>query len=109
MAAYGIIRYNQLFSKAAAVSPAVGLAGKQIMKEMACSSFLDDNRIFLSWGTREGAPRFMGYYKRTVLQLEKALQVKGFCTYIYEYLNGQHNEACWEQEIGTWMHFLWES
>lgn len=108
MAFYALMRYNQYFSKAAAISPAVGFSMKEVKLEVVNNTFYDDNRLFLSWGTKEGSPRFMKSYARNVQLLEQSTRYSGFRTFLYCHEDGTHCEACWQQEVPLWMQFLWE-
>lgn len=106
MALYAILRHNHLFSKAACVSPAVGLAMRQFRKEARQSAIDPDTRIFLSWGTHEwknsDAPM-----TRNIMELEALAQQQGARTWLYHQQGGRHCEADWEVQIPTWMNFLW--
>ncbi len=108
MAFYGLMHYNQYFSKAAAISPAVGFSIKEVKKELVNNTLWPDNRLFLSWGTREMSPRFNKTYGKNVELLEQATRYLGFRTQILRHENGTHCEACWEEEVPLWMPFLWE-
>lgn len=106
MALYGVLRHNQVFSKAACVSPAVGFAMREFRQEVKQAMLHPDTRIFFSWGTHEwkksDAPM-----TRNILELEGMVQEKSASTWLYHQQGGHHCEADWELQIPTWMQFLW--
>jgi len=52
MALYGLVRFNDTFSKGACISSALGFCQPQVMREMNSVYIHPDTRAFLSWGTR---------------------------------------------------------
>ncbi|MGN1264190.1 MAG: alpha/beta hydrolase [Muribaculaceae bacterium] len=106
MALYGIIKFNDVFSKAAVISPAIQPAMYHFRRDINESTLARDTRIFFSWGTEElkGNP---GLEDR-IREVEWLLQLKGVTTYLYRNEGGIHNEASWQHEVPHWMRFLWE-
>ena len=107
MSLFAILKYNQWFSKAACVSPAIGFAMRCFRKEVKGAHLDADTRIFFSWGTDEwkGSDEPM---TRNILELETLAQQRGAQTWLYHQQGGRHCEADWEVQVPTWMHFLWE-
>lgn len=105
MSLFGILRYNDVFSKAACVSPAVGFAMPQFKKETRLARLNPDTLIFFSWGTDEwkGSDIRM---TRNILNLEALAQAKGASTWLYHQQGGRHCEADWEVQVPTWMEYL---
>lgn len=106
MALFAVLRYNQWFSKAAAVSPAVLFALNGLRREIR-EPLNADTRIFFSWGAEEFGPEHLGRVEGIVRELESGVQRQGAQTYRYCQPGGRHNEASWEQQIPMWMEFLW--
>lgn len=106
MSLYAILRYNEIFSKAACVSPAVGFSMPQFKREMRKAQLHPDTRIFLSWGTDEWK-RSDAVMTKRILLLEGMAMEKGASTWLYHQQGGRHCEADWEVQVPTWMHFLW--
>lgn len=106
MSLYAIVKFNHLFSKAAAISPAIQPAMKQFRDDIGKADIANDTRIFFSWGTveQQGNP---GLEDR-IREMEWLVQQKGASTYLFRNEGGTHNEASWQHEVPTWMHFLWE-
>ena len=106
MALFAVLRYNQWFSKAAAVSPAVFFALDSLRREVQ-QPLNTDTRIFFSWGTDELSPEHSNQVDGVVRELEAGLQRHGARTCRYCQPGGRHNEASWEQQVPMWMEFLW--
>ncbi len=54
MAAYALVKYNALISKAACLSPSIGSVSGKLWHDMNSTVLSPDTRIYLSWGTMEG-------------------------------------------------------
>jgi predicted alpha/beta superfamily hydrolase len=106
MSLYAIVKFNHLFSKAAVISPAIQPAMQQLRNDIGKADIANDTRIFFSWGTveQQGNP---GLEDR-IREMEWLAQQKGAATYLFRNEGGNHNEASWQHEVPTWMHFLWE-
>ncbi|MDD6765705.1 MAG: alpha/beta hydrolase-fold protein [Parabacteroides sp.] len=106
MSLYGVLKFNQVFSKAAVISPAIQPAMEQFRREIAEDNLNPDTRIFFSWGSNELIDN-PGLEDR-IREVEWLVQQKGVRTYLFRNEGGYHSEAYWQQEVPTWMHFLWE-
>ena len=106
MSLYAIVRFNHVFSKAAVISPAIQPAMPQFRADIAQAAIDPDTRIFFSWGTVEQQSN-PGLEDR-IREMEWLVQQKGARTYLFRNEGGNHNEASWQHEVPTWMHFLWE-
>ena len=107
MAMYGVLHYNEYFSKAAVVSPAISDVYEQLLYEFNNHEIIPDTRVFFSWGTDEWPGHSMAGLSKKIYGLEKELQKHWCTTYIYCNKGGVHNEASWRKEIPTGMHFMW--
>lgn len=106
MALYGIVKFNQVFSKAAVISPAIQPAMDYFRNDIKDGVLNLDTRIFFSWGTNELTSN-PGLENR-IREMEWLVQQKGAKTYLLRNEGGNHNEASWQYEVPHWMHFLWE-
>lgn len=107
MAFYAALRYNQYFSKAAAVSPTVLPAKTMFTNEVWSNHLSYDTRIFFSWGTEEYTGEH-GVEMNDYMQfIDEELHKKKIMTRLMNHQGGRHCEASWEQEIPEWMEFLW--
>ena len=105
MAYFAVLRYNQYYSKAACVSPALRLSKRYVMNEMAIAQPDPDTKIFFSWGTKEDR---YGSLAKLVYTLDDMLKEKHVSTLVYKHMHGSHCEACWAEEVPMWMNFLWK-
>ena len=101
MSVYAAIAHNDVFSKAACLSSAIGSSQKDILADFAKSPIDPDTRVYLSWGEKEGHNLRVQY--RTAAEFEK----RGATVRLYEQPEGRHCEADWEKQIGRFMDFLW--
>lgn len=106
MSLYGIVKFNQVFSKAAVISPAIQPAMDYFRNDIRNGVMNPDTRIFFSWGTVE-LEHNPGLEDR-IREVEWLAQQKGARTYLLRNEGGNHNEASWQHEVPHWMHFLWE-
>lgn len=106
MALFGVLRYNQWFSKAAVISPSIVPAMDSFRREVR-APIEADTRVFFSWGTGEYDPGYNELVANSIRELEYDVQQHGARTYLYCQPGGQHNEGSWEQQVPTWMEFLW--
>lgn len=115
MAIYGLVHYNNWFSKGACLSSAVGFCMPSLMKDMKASWIDPDTRAFLSWGTKEAKgvkdiwseDRSSGTYRRNKACANKFLE-KNAIPRLYCQQGGAHCEADWEKQIPIFMDFLWK-
>lgn len=108
---YAAIKYNDVFSKFAVVSPAVSMAMTHFMNDIEFSAIHPDTRIIFTWGTEEWITRnWEKTMHRNILKLEMAIQIKQpECrTYRLRQEGGLHNEATWESQLPVIVPFLWE-
>lgn len=114
MALYGVVHYNELFSKGACVSSAIGFCMRPLMADLRRSAVSADTRVFLSWGTREAwglknpdredrSSKTYGWNRRVCDQLRST----GAAVKLYCQVGGAHCEADWEKQIPAFMDFLW--
>ena len=115
MALYGLVRYNDVFSKGACVSSALGFCQPKVMIEMNNDPVSPDTRAFLSWGTGE-APGVQdvnaidchsGTYRRNKAVANK-FEKQGAAAQLYCQVGGHHCEADWEKQVPFFMNWLWK-
>ena len=114
MSMYGILRYNDIFSKAACVSTGLFWNVSSFRKDLRAVSLSPDTRIFMSWGEVEagraahnGNPEWDTREARTTRRFEQELQAKGARTYLYFQWGGRHCEADWAMQVPVFMDWLW--
>lgn len=105
MAFYSGLRYNDYFSKIAALSPSFMLCQDQLLKEWQASNIHSDTNFYLSYGEEEvnKYPRLMDsvhYYHDEIVKA-------GGSSYVHIQEKGGHNEACWREQNSLYMDVLW--
>lgn len=107
MAYYGVLRHNDVFSKAAALSPSLFLCQGKLHQEISRNPVDLDTRVYLSMGSQE-----LRGNRRRIWQLlrefSKPLERQGARTMTNFVKGGKHEEASWEQENQVWFDFLWK-
>lgn len=106
MSLYSVIKYNNIFSKAACVSPSYNLCLPRLKKDMQVATISPDTRVYLSFGTNE--IRNLDHKKQTLKSFVDYFNSKHAFSYINIVSGGEHNEASWEKENPIYMDFLWK-
>lgn len=111
MSIYGVIRHNDVFSKAGCLSSSISICMRQLYAEIDRANLSPDTRIYLSWGTEEGGSKNgddrEGYMARTNRAITGRLNDEGVLTALYCQHGGRHCEADWEKQVPAFMNFLW--
>ena len=104
MSLYAVSAYGQVFSRAAALSPSVWLVKDQMLKLLKKTDFRPGTVVYMDYGTRE-----MGNHTdmlRCFMDTADALMEKGVWVTSRLVPNGDHCEACWEEQIPLFMQVL---
>lgn len=116
MSIYGVVRYNQIFSKAACLSSAVTPFQGQLLGDIQNTSLNSDMRVYLSWGEQEGRwqseeqrDNFDTTLARCNRAIEAVMQDKNVTTMLTMQKDGRHCEADWAKQVPQFMDFLWRS
>lgn len=104
MALYAVLRHNNVFSKAAPISPAYFYKIKEFTAEIHDNDINPDTRVFIAWGSREDS---RGYMRRYSTALASELDALGCMTYLYRQTSGRHCEADWRKQVPMWFDYLW--
>ena len=114
MAAYGVIRHNDVFSKAASVSTGWFWNIASFRRTLASSNINPDTRIWMSWGEHEagkalrsGDPETQTKEARSARKFSSELNERGADTQIYFQRGGGHREADWSRQVPLFMNYLW--
>ncbi len=105
MSLYAVTAYNRVFSRAAALSPSVWLVSGRMAGMIRRTAFLPGTVVYLDYGSRE-----LGNHKgmlRCFMRTGDALMEKGVWVESRIVPNGDHCEACWEEQIPFFMETLW--
>ena len=102
MALYAVTEYNHIFSRAAALSPALSFSPKEVDAMQKNHPLPKDTAIYMSAGERELSPTFARRFGKAAQRL-LSQGIAADCRII---LGGEHCEACWEKEIPLFLPFL---
>lgn len=104
MSLYAITAYNAVFSKAAALSPSVWFSNKKLCTLMKQTDYLPGTKIYMDYGSRE-----LGNHTAMLDKFCRVAQIlmqKGVYVTSRIVPNGDHCEACWEEQIPIFMQTL---
>ena len=108
MSLYAVTARNDVFSKAACVSPALGSCYAQALRQMKGDRVVPDTRVYLSWGACESRDaRSLAHTTAQHLEIANLLMAQGARVYPYLQEEGRHCEADWSRQTGEFMRFLW--
>ena len=104
MSLYAVTMYNEVFSRAAALSPSVDLIRGRMASLIERTDFGPDTVVYMDYGSREMGDDagIMRSYMRTA----DALLRKGVFLTSRIVPHGDHCEACWEEQIPIFMKIL---
>lgn len=104
MSLYGVMKYNRVFSRAAALSPSIWFATEKLEKMLRSARIKTDTVIYMDYGARELGfhPEMAGQFRRvTDLLLERKVDLTARIV-----PGGNHDEASWERQIPFFMNVL---
>ena len=104
MSLYALMEYNNVFSKAAALSPSLWTAPKKIISLIKNSMIQPDTVLYMDYGSNE-----LNHHDNMLLIYEKIARNLLHCGVLLNSWivpGGDHCEASWEQQIPFFMHTL---
>lgn len=104
MSLYAVTACNDVFSRAAALSPSVWLVRDKMAPLIRKTEFAPGTVVYMDYGSRE-----MGNHAgmlRAFADTAQALMEKGVWVTSRIVPNGDHCEACWEEQIPIFMDVL---
>ena len=104
MSLYAVTAYNHVFSRAAALSPSVWFATRQLDRLLCQSHIGPDTVVYMDYGSRE-LP-FHPNMKRQFARVASRLLERGVMLDCRIVPGGNHNEASWEAQIPFFMNTL---
>ena len=102
MSLYAVTEYNHVFSRAAALSPALSFSPREVDALLKHTRLPGDTIIYMSAGERELSPAAARRFGKAAQHL-LSQGIAADCRIIPD---GEHCEACWEKEIPLFLHFL---
>lgn len=104
MSLYAVTAFNDVYSRAACLSPSIWFATRSLDRLIRDVQFAPDTVIYMDYGSREMAHHDnmrKQYAAVTSRLLEKQVLLTSRIV-----PNGDHCEACWEEQIPFFMHIL---
>lgn len=97
MTIYALTHYNHIFSRGAALSPAVSFSIKTVEQMIKSGTVGEDSVLYMDYGQEEFRhhPEALGHYNRTA----NALMKKGVLLNSRVVPKGEHTEASWEKQL----------
>ena len=104
MTIYALAKYNSIFSRGAALSPAIGFSTKQVVKMIHGSDFMGDSVLYMDYGQKEfyDDPQAVDGYNKVA----SALVEEGVLLNSRIVPEGEHTEASWEKQIPFFLETL---
>ena len=104
MTIYALTHYNHIFSRGAALSPAVSFSIGTVVDMIKKGDVAENTILYMDYGEKEFAsrPQALGHYNRVVT----ALMEKGVLLNSRVVPKGEHTEASWEKQIPIFMETL---
>lgn len=107
MALYSILHHNDVFSRAACLSPFVFGLKEDIDTEIAKSTLHKDTYLYISWGSDEfRSKNQLARGSIRLLELTRSLLDKDAHVYPNMTFKGRHSEESWQQEIDIFLPYL---
>ena len=104
MSLYAVLKYNHVFSRAAALSPSIWFATRNLDRMICEADIAPDTVIYMDYGSRE-LP-FHSNMKHQFGKVAARLLERGVFLNCRIVPGGNHNEASWEQQIPFFMNTL---
>ena len=104
MSLYAVTAYNDVFSRAACLSPSIWVDPQKMAALIREADYAPDTVIYMDYGSRE-----MGNHKgmrRCFSSVTRQLMEKQVWLTSRIIPNGDHCEACWEEQIPVFMRVL---
>jgi len=104
MSLYAVTRHNDVFSRAACLSPSLWTNPKKVQECIRNADLKDDTVVFMDYGENE--MKYRADMKPAYAAAVKALLDKGVMLTSRIVPHGEHCEACWEKELPFFMPLL---
>ena len=104
MSLYAVMNYNHVFSRAAALSPSLWLAPRQLTRMLRQSPVGSDTVVYMDYGSLELPSH--NTIKQQFSKVASLLLERGVLLDCRIIPGGSHCEASWEQQIPFFMNTL---
>lgn len=107
MAFFAAVRHNNIFSKAACLSPSIFICQEQIGRELKGKKLNPDTRIYWSFGSRELQAMQRVEAEMRLNEYKDALERKGGIGKVAIVQGGKHDEETWSRQNPDYYQFFW--
>ena len=104
MALYALVQYNDVFSRAAALSPTLFLHTKRLAELIKTAEIALPSRIYLDYGSGETEEHPQAWMQ--MFDAAKRLSARGVHAAARVVPDALHSEAYWEQRIPVFLDYL---
>lgn len=104
MSLYAISEYNHIFSRAAALSPSVWVGEGRMVDTIRKADFGEGTVVYMDYGSREMENH--SQMLQRYMQTANALLLRGVFLTSRIVPNGDHCEACWQEQIPFFLNTL---
>ena len=104
MSLYAVTAYNDMYSRAACLSPSLWVAPWKVDKLIQKARLTPDTVIYMDYGSREMSNH--SGIRKVFASVSARLMSKGVWLTSRIVPNGDHCEACWEEQLPVFMHIL---
>ena len=108
MSLYCIAKYNDIYSKAACISPTMDICLDELLSLIQVSNISPDTQIYMDFGSQEvkRKDRF-AFCMDELLQINHAFSLHHASTYPNVVVGGTHSEASWETIVPVFIDYLY--
>ena len=104
MSLYAVLQYNEIYSRAAALSPSIWFATEQLKNLIAAADIDPETVVYMDYGSRE--MRFHSNMQRQFGRVTAQLLDRKIFLTSRIVPGGNHNEASWERQIPFFLETL---
>lgn len=109
MALYMIIKHNDLYSKAACLSPSILFMFDEMFNLLKNTKLNKNSKVYLDFGTRElRYKNKITHAMHALFDLNHEFQNKGINCFPNLIQHGEHNEATWEKTVPIFLKYFFE-
>lgn len=106
MTLYALTAYNHIFSRGAALSPSIWLTYGKMRQLIDTAEIHPDTWLYMTYGTEELNNHLEGQMAKLFHRMYGAFLDKGVIGCAKLVPGASHCEACWEQEVPSFMQYL---
>lgn len=103
---YALLAHNDVFSKAACLSPSFWVYNEKLVKLTKSSKINPQTTVYFDYGSCETKGKYGKRAYESLWNIVEVLRKKELNMYIHAIQFGEHNEASWEKQIPVFLPIL---